>query len=499
MRSLLITSFAFLTFLGCVTASNEVSHERGPAAECETMVTAVNLIDLESQQIRENVDVLMGGGRITGIRKHSDNESTCKKTVDGKNKFMMPGLVDMHTHADAIFLPRTGAYKRIDNVIPITLQQAGTMLLTAGVTAFLDLCSAPQDEILGMRDQQRNGGLSFNMPDIYSAGSCITSQWFDRKGDPSQFNDEKQIADVTLLEKGGNYSRAYPPNGSGKVVLGYEVREKKSELIKVDKLIAKKPDVLKVFYTSSYDREAHYPSLHLETIKEIVKRAHALGIPVLAHALTREEQLNVITTGIDGLAHAAWEKIDARSGEFKDFDPKTPLIVIPTGAVLNALSKYYWDKTEWNDPLVQKVLASVRMKTRVLEAFEGMSRNTKQKMDLLTGAFHQVYDDKFAPNVRRLRTDPRFEILMGDDASNLGVFLGVGMHQELEYMVKDGGFSTWEALAAATVKPGKFLKARYGSKVGDVANLVLLEQNPIDDIHNTRTIETVFLRGQPVP
>lgn len=170
--------------------------------KCETAVTGVNLIDLETRKILANVDVSMGGGRITAIRKHRDEKPECKKTVDGRDKFMMPGLVDMHTHADAVFLPRANGYVKINNFIPLTLQQAGKMLLTAGVTAFLDLCSAPQDEILGMRDRQRSSGLPFDMPDIYSAGSCITSKWFDKEGDPAQYNRQKQIVDVTFLEKG---------------------------------------------------------------------------------------------------------------------------------------------------------------------------------------------------------------------------------------------------------------------------------------------------------
>lgn len=277
------------------------------------------------------------------------------------------------------------------------------------------------------------------------------------------------------------------------------MREKASELAKVDALIAKKPDVIKVFDTRSFDELSHYPSLHIDTIKEIVKRAHAHGIPVLAHAMTGDEQREVLLSGIDGLAHASWDILDRRASEFRRFQPQTPMILIPTAAVLRSPVRFVWDGNDWSDPLVQKVLVSVRLKSRVLNAFNNMSRYMKENMDGLLGSFHMTYDDKFVPNLKMLKNDPRFEILIGDDASNLGVFLGIGMHEELEYMVKDIGFTTWEALAAATVKSGRFLKARYGSKVGDVANLILLSKNPISEIRNTRTIEKVFLRGKQLP
>lgn len=237
--------------------------------------------------------------------------------------------------------------------------------------------------------------------------------------------------------------------------------------------------------------------LHPDTIKDIVKRAHAKGIPVFAHALTADEQSKMLESGVDGLAHASWEDLSRRVN-FKRFNPQKPLIVVTTGSVLNSPSKYFWTIPQWDDPLLHKVLASVRKKTQVLDAYYGMTKYTRERMDGMTGAFHLIYDDVYKPNLKRMLADRRFEILLGDDASNLGVFLGIGMHQELEDAVNELGMSTWRALASATVRPGKFLKASYGSKVGDVANLILLSKNPIVDIRNTKSIEKVFLRGKVV-
>ena len=89
-------------------------------------------------------------------------------------------------------------------------------------------------------------------------------------------------------------------------------------------------------------------------------------------------------------------------------------------------------------------------------------------------------------------------LLAGTDAQNFGVVFGYAMHQELEALVDNVGFSTWEALEAATILPGEFLNKRYGTGEGDIANLLILTEDPIKDIHNLKKIDQVILRGKPV-
>lgn len=468
------------------------------AAPCDLAISSVSVIDVEDRQVHKDMDVLITGGKISAVEEHREGPR-CRAQIDGKGKYLMPGIVDMHVHANAIYLPRDTDYTKIKNTIPLKLKQSGAMLLRAGVTAFLDLCSVPQDEIFEARNKQRAGQLDFDMPDIYSAGSCITSKWYNRTGDPNQFNDEKQIADVTLLEKVDTYKKAYPRK-NGVIIYGYEVEEKNSELKKIEALLAKKPDVLKVFYTSSWDKGARYPSLHVNTIKKIVKMAHKKNVPVLAHALDGEEHEAVLNTGIDGFAHGAYGFLPSEFEEFKRFSPSKPLLVIPTLSVFNGLGRLGTKRREWSDPLLSSVLnaADPLIRERVFFEFKNMDEKLKEDMDHLEDIYWMLYKDDMIPNLNYYRKDPRYQVVMGSDASNLGIFLGFSAHQELDSMVSDIGYTSWDALAAATVIPGKFLKAKYGTKPGDVANLLLLEKSPIRDIRATRSIDTVILRGKPL-
>ncbi len=69
-------------------------------------------------------------------------------------------------------------------------------------------------------------------------------------------------------------------------------------------------------------------------------------------------------------------------------------------------------------------------------------------------------------------------------------------------MLVKAGLTPAQALRTATINPAKFLDAEdsVGTvQVGKLADLVLLDTNPLDDIHNTRRIEGVFLEGEWLP
>jgi len=90
------------------------------------------------------------------------------------------------------------------------------------------------------------------------------------------------------------------------------------------------------------------------------------------------------------------------------------------------------------------------------------------------------------------------KVLAGSDALDGDVVHGFGLHDELQNLVA-AGLSPAEALNAATLEPARHLglEEKLGSiAVGKMADLVLLDANPLDDIRNTRRINTVFSDGR---
>lgn len=93
------------------------------------------------------------------------------------------------------------------------------------------------------------------------------------------------------------------------------------------------------------------------------------------------------------------------------------------------------------------------------------------------------------------------EFLAGTDSPNPYCFPGFSLHDELALLVQ-AGMSPMAALQAATLNPARFLKRDkdLGTvEVGKLADLVLLEGNPLADIRNTRGINAVVLRGKLIP
>lgn len=89
-------------------------------------------------------------------------------------------------------------------------------------------------------------------------------------------------------------------------------------------------------------------------------------------------------------------------------------------------------------------------------------------------------------------------IIAGTDIANPFLFPGFSLHDELELMVK-AGLSPLEALQTATINPAKFLhrEQELGSvEKGKLADLVLLDENPLENISNTKRIHAVIVNGK---
>jgi imidazolonepropionase-like amidohydrolase len=90
------------------------------------------------------------------------------------------------------------------------------------------------------------------------------------------------------------------------------------------------------------------------------------------------------------------------------------------------------------------------------------------------------------------------KILAGTDAPNAYVIAGFGLHDELALLV-DAGLTPMQALESATRRPAEFFGELTTSgtiEKGKIANLVILDANPLVDIKNTTKIDAVIQNGK---
>jgi imidazolonepropionase-like amidohydrolase len=90
-------------------------------------------------------------------------------------------------------------------------------------------------------------------------------------------------------------------------------------------------------------------------------------------------------------------------------------------------------------------------------------------------------------------------LLVGTDTPNPPMIPGFSLHDELRTLV-EAGLTPYEALEASTRNAAEFLGGDFGTvAVGKRADLILLRQNPLDNIANLSTRDGVMLRGQWFP
>ncbi len=90
-------------------------------------------------------------------------------------------------------------------------------------------------------------------------------------------------------------------------------------------------------------------------------------------------------------------------------------------------------------------------------------------------------------------------VMPGSDVTSLLVFPGRSLHEELAYFVELVGMTAREALESATKTPADFFgfkNSRGTIEKGKLADIILLDRNPLIDIHNSTSINIVIKNGE---
>jgi imidazolonepropionase-like amidohydrolase len=359
--------------------------------------------------------------------------------VDASGLWILPGLIDSHTHTFGHLGPG-GAFEYYG------VKGGAKLTLYAGVTAFLDLFN-DEVEIFPVRDRQRRTGMI--AADVFAAGACLTAPG----GHCSEYPTPTRIVNS--------------PEGARA-----EVRE----------MAKRRPDVIKLVYDHAFPS----PTLTRETMEAVIEAAHQHGIKTVTHIGTWQDAHEAVEAGSDALTHLYETQIP---GDLVQLLASKGTVMIPTLTVQGELLNIYEDPSLLDRSLLQEVTGSplrdayrnIAVEEPIIKFFLGFQRRHRGT-DPLT--------------VRRL-VQSGVPIAAGTDVANLGTFLGYSVHREMELLVT-AGMTAWQALAAATTVAADFLGQPYGVEEGDIANLLIVGRSPIERITHTQDIRFVIYRGQVV-
>jgi imidazolonepropionase-like amidohydrolase len=259
--------------------------------------------------------------------------------------------------------------------------------------------------------------------------------------------------------------------------------------VQVDAAAALRPDLLKIRVD---DNLGTTPKMSPEVYGAVIARARERGLRVAAHVYYLEDAKGVLRAGADFIAHSVRDR--AVDDELVDLLKERDACLCPT--LLREVSTFVYESEPafFADPFFLRdaepeVMAALRDPKRQAGVRE--SRSARQYKKALEMA------------KRNLKTlvERGVPIAFGTDTGPPARFQGYFEHLELEQMA-EAGLSPWQVLASATRDAAKCMKVagELGTlEPGARADFLVLRKNPLEDVRNSRTLESVWMGGTLVP
>jgi imidazolonepropionase-like amidohydrolase len=364
------------------------------------------------------------------------------RSVDLTGKFVIPGLIDAHVH-------NATDPKRQDAHAAETLARA----LLGGLTSVRDMAG---DAVVLKDLAKLSRRADSPLPRIYYASLMAG---------PSFFKDPRTGASA----HGGTPGEVPWMKGiTPETDLGIAVRDAKATGATAIKI---------------------YADLPADLVAKITAEAHRQGMKVWAHSTVfPATALDVVDAGVDVISHAIylyWAAIPNPPLHYSDRVP--------------ARSAY--DSVPPDGPAMEALYAKMKAQNTVFDATLSILPRFEAAMGPSFGLTDPSRAAQWAYDATRAAHAAGVTICAGTD----GMMPPPGsldslpaLHGEMQLLVSRAGFTPLEAISAATLNSAQAVGAasKLGSVVpGKLADLVVLNANPADDIRNTRSIAFVVRGG----
>ena len=437
-----------------------------PGTQSKPLVfTHVTIVDVTGAPAQSDMTVVIDGNRISELGPSATlRVPEAAQVVDGTGKFMIPGLWDMHVHW-------FGYDKSFLQLFPIN-GVTGVRIMWGGPVHFALRKEVEEGSLLGPRMAIAGPILDGPRP-IWPGSTAISNERDAREAVRSTKEQGYDFVKVySLLPRKAYFAIADEAKKQGIPFVGHVPN----------------------FLSASEASDAGQKSIeHLTGIlaacssreEELRKRrenAHSnlrpgrnLPNPSIIRSITRET-----------LETFSMEKANTFFARLK----QNQTWQCPTFTVLRS-SAFANDPNFRRDPRLKYMPRQLRASWDPANNFR-LGTRTQEDFNLARSVYQKQLE------VVGLMRRAGVEILAGTDVLNPYCFPGFSLHDELVILV-EAGLSPMEALQTATLNPARFLgkEKDFGSIAqGKIADLVLLEANPLADIRNTTKINSVVTNGR---
>lgn len=269
---------------------------------------------------------------------------------------------------------------------------------------------------------------------------------------------------------------------AGEIVVGSSVE---SAQAMVDENAENKTDFIKIRVDNNRGRTA---SMSPEIYKAIIAQSHKHNLMLTAHMYNLQIAKDLLESGADFLAHSIRDKeVD---DELVHLLKTKNVCYCPT--LTRDLSTYVYGETPsfFTDPFFIENANTAEVH---------MLKDSLRQAGVRDGGDYEANQAALSMalvNLKKL-SDAGATIAMGTDSGIPTRFQGYFEHLELELMAK-AGMSPMKILVAATRDAANCLKLKDVGTLekGKLADFVLLDANPLDDILNTKKISSVWIGGE---
>ncbi|MBS1718313.1 MAG: amidohydrolase family protein [Armatimonadetes bacterium] len=247
-----------------------------------------------------------------------------------------------------------------------------------------------------------------------------------------------------------------------------------------------------------------YSLVSPECFRAICATAKGLGMPVVGHGQRNLDFREAAETGLCMLAHAEeYFYTYFAKGKGPEAIPDAVQITKETGLTVTAnLSAYHVMAAQWGKPDVLKKL----MEDPDVKNLRPENRDQWEGSELARNKGSLDKRVPFLDTLVKSLQDAGVPLLAGTDTPGIpGLPPGKSLRTELELLVK-AGLTPYEALSCATRNAGGFISGvlpnqeKFGHvAVGERADLVILDGNPLKDIANVNSMEGVVVAGKYLP
>ncbi len=445
-----ILSFLSLVLLFVACQENKVSYD--------IIIKNGSVIDIETGNISQQ-HIYITNGRITKLESASEEITTkATQTINASGKYILPGFWDNHVH-----------FRGGDSLIKANKAFLKLFIMN-GVTTVRDAGGDLAIPVLDWRKQINEDKLIG--PTIFTSGPKLDGANATWAGSlPVENEEDITIALDSVQELGVDFVKLYDSRIDGDLYLKTVEEATKRGLITSGHMP----------FTVMFEDNINSGIGTIEHLYFVLKGCSS--------------QEASITNSIRNKEFGFWGSMEKLMATYSDSTAQKTFtslkennrFVVPTLHIGDVLS--YLDEVNHENDVYLKLMDKGVIKTyegRINRALNASEKARSDRKELNT----------FFKALTKSLNDAGVKLLAGSDsgAYNSYTYPGISMHKELEAMVKVG-MSQLEALQTSAYNGAEFLRKStdYGTiSEGKISDLVLLNDNPLEDITNTRKIDLVI-------